>query len=93
MERMLQISSKYLSLYGITILFWPAASGALSHVPPAVWHGVDGALSANAHWFDFRYEVVGEVVLSFFKFQKLIIIVHIELNLRISFGKYQLFGH
>ena len=62
-------------------------------MPPAVWHGVDGALSANAHWSDFRYEVVGEVVLSFFKFQKLIIIVHIELNLRISFGKYQLFGH
>ena len=82
MERMLQISSKYLSLYAITILFWPAASGALSHVPPAVWHGVDGALSANAHWFDFRYEVVGEVVISFSKCQKLIIIVHSELNLK-----------
>ena len=62
-------------------------------MPPAVWHSVDGALSANAHWFDFRYEVGGEVVLSFFKFQKLIIIVHSELNLRISFGKYPLFGH
>jgi hypothetical protein len=60
--------------------------------------GVAGTLSANAHWFDFQ----SEVVLSFFKIQKLIIIVpaltnlhkgiyFIHSGLRISFGKISTF--
>ena len=75
MERMLQISSKYLSLYGITILFWPAASGArrgiaIARAPGCVAWLVH-TLSANAYWFDF----LSEVVLSFGQLQKLVFIV------------------
>ena len=36
-------------------------------MPPAVWHSVDGALSANAHWFDFLYEVVISFIKSYIK--------------------------